>query len=237
MKIIPAIDIKNGKCVRLFQGDYNRETIYFANPVSVAQKWERQGAQMLHIVDLDGAKEGRIANMKIIKKIAGAVTIPIQFGGGIRSLSSIKELKGVGISRIILGTAALEEKDLLNKVIKLYGEKIIISLDVKNGALMKNGWVEKSKKTLLSTIEELKKRGVRSIIYTDIVKDGTLSEPNFKAIRSIKERTNMNIMIAGGVSSIEQIMKLKNMDIEGVIIGKALYEGIVDAKEVIKYVS
>jgi len=237
MKIIPAIDIKNGKCVRLFQGDYNRETIYFADPVYGAQKWESQGAQMLHIIDLDGAKEGRIANMKIIKKITGAVTIPIQFGGGIRSLSSIKELRGMGISRIILGTAALEEKDLLNKAIKLYGEKIIVSLDVKNGALMKNGWVKKSKKTLLSTIEELKKRGVRSIIYTDIVKDGTLSEPNFKAIRSIKERTNMNVMIAGGISSIEQIIKLKNMDVDGVIIGRALYEGKINLKEVIKYVS
>ncbi|MCX6732487.1 MAG: 1-(5-phosphoribosyl)-5-[(5-phosphoribosylamino)methylideneamino]imidazole-4-carboxamide isomerase [Candidatus Roizmanbacteria bacterium] len=235
MKIIPAIDIRNGKCVRLFQGDYNQETIYDSNPIVVAQKWESQGAQTLHLVDLDGAKEGRLININSIKEIINVISIPIQVGGGIRSITSIIELIKIGVSKIILGTVAIEDKYLLNKAIDLYGDKIVVSLDSKDGALMKQGWLKKTNKKLLSTVQQLKNSGVRSIIFTDISKDGTMTEPNYKVIQTLISKTNMDLIVAGGVSSIEQIIKLKEMNIDSVIIGKALYEGKINLKEIINY--
>ncbi len=231
MEIIPAIDIKNGKCVRLFQGDYGRETVYDDNPVIIAQKWEKQGAKILHVIDLDGAKEGVTKNIGIIKKMKGSISIPLQVGGGIRSMASIKELINMGISRIILGTAALEDDKLLNQAIKLFRNRIIISLDANNGVLMENGWTNKSNKKLIPTIKELEKKGIQSIIYTDTTKDGTLTEPNYKEVSSLNENTNMNILIAGGISSIDQIKKLKKINVDGVILGTALYEGKIKIKE------
>lgn len=231
MKIVPAIDLKNGKCVRLFQGDYTKETIYEGSPVVMAKKWETEGAQTLHIVDLDGAKEGIMINIVSIKKILDSISIPIQVGGGIRSLQSIRKLIEMGVSRVILGTSALEDANLVCQAIKQYGNKIIISIDSKNGMLMKNGWLEKTDKNVLKTIQELEEEGVCSVIYTDITKDGTMTEPNYKTIQSIINKTKMKIIIAGGISSIEQIAKLKEMNVDGVIIGKALYEGKINLKE------
>ncbi|MFH0773659.1 MAG: 1-(5-phosphoribosyl)-5-[(5-phosphoribosylamino)methylideneamino]imidazole-4-carboxamide isomerase [bacterium] len=233
MKMLPAIDLKNGKCVRLFQGDYTRETIYEEDPAVMAQKWEAQGAKILHVVDLDGAKEGRMVNINSIKKIINAVSIPIQVGGGVRTLSSITELIRINVLKIILGTIVLEDKELFNKAIDIYGEKIIVSLDSKDRVLMKNGWLEKTNKNVLSTVQELKNYGVRSIIFTDITKDGTMTEPNYKTIRSIINKTKIDLIIAGGISSIEQIVKLKKMNVGGVIIGKALYEGKINLKEAV----
>jgi len=234
MKIIPAIDIKNGKCVRLFQGDYSRETIYEDNPVVVAQKWEAQGAQQLHIVDLDGAKSGKMINSEIIQKIIEAVSIPIQVGGGIRDLTSIIRIIEVGAKSVVLGTAALENVESLIKIINLYKERVIISIDIKNGIVMKNGWVEKSNFTIIPTVKQMESIGVKTIIYTDVTRDGTLTEPNYEVIKSIKENTKMNLIVAGGISSIDQIMKLSKMKVEGVIVGKALYEEKINLKEVIK---
>jgi phosphoribosylformimino-5-aminoimidazole carboxamide ribotide isomerase len=231
MKILPAIDIKNGKCVRLFQGNYAKETIYEDDPIIVAKKWMEQGAQILHLVDLDGARVGKAVNLDCIKKIINSISIPVQVGGGVRSLKTIDELFNIGVSRIILGTVALEDEKLLSKAVKLYEEKIIISLDTKNGILMKNGWIEKTKKELLPTIQKLENIGVQSIIFTDTVRDGTLTEPNYEVIKSLKENTKMNLIVAGGISSREQIKKLKKMNVDGVIIGKALYEGKISVKE------
>lgn len=234
MKIIPAIDIKNGKCVRLFQGDYSKETIYEDNPVVVAQKWEAQGAQQLHIVDLDGAKSGNMINSEIIQKIIGAVNIPIQVGGGIRDLTSIIRIIEVGAKSVVLGTAALENVESLIKIINLYKERVIVSIDVKNGIVMKNGWLEKSNFTIIPTVKQMESIGVKTIIYTDVTRDGTLTEPNYEAIKSIKENTKMNLIVAGGISSIEQIKKLSKMKVEGVIVGKALYEEKINLKEVVE---
>lgn len=231
MEIIPAIDIRGGKCVRLYQGDYNCETVYNDNPIVVAEEWEKQGAQMLHIVDLDGAKKGRPINTDTIAQLVKTVKIPIQVGGGIRSMDSIDELIKLGVSRIILGTSALDNSSLLVEAISSYGEKVIISLDVKNGVLMKNGWLEKSNSELFSTLQELETKGVSSIIYTDTIKDGTLTEPNYSAITLLRSKTPMNLIIAGGVSSIEQIKQLKDRRVNGVILGKALYEGKITIKE------
>jgi len=237
MKIIPAIDVRNEKCVRLFQGNYNRETVYSADPISVARKWKSQGAQLLHIVDLDGAKSGKSTTAKIVKQIIREIEIPVEVGGGIRTEESIKELFEGGVKRIILGTIVLENIELLKKLIGLYGDKIVVSVDAVNGKLMKKGWLENSDYDLIPTIKLLEKIGVETIIYTDITRDGSLTEPNYESIQLIQRNTKMNLTVAGGISSFDQIKKLKRMNIDGVIIGKALYEGMIDLKEAIEYVS
>lgn len=237
MQIIPAIDIKDGKCVRLFQGDYAKETIYADSPVAVALKWKKQGAKILHIVDLSGAKKGRSLIGNDLKQIVEKVSIPIQVGGGIRTPDSINQLIKSGVARVILSTYAIENIILLRKAVDLYGDSIIVSLDVLDGKLMKKGWLEQSDITLTSTIKKLGKIGVGTIIYTDITRDGTLTEPNYKMIEKMRKCTQMKIIVAGGVSSIEQINKLKIIGVDGVIIGKALYEGKINLKEVINYVS
>lgn len=237
MQIIPAIDIKNGKCVRLFQGDYDKETIYSSSPIEMALKWKKQGAEMIHIVDLDGARLGKPMIINIVKQITKEVRIQIQVGGGIRNLVSINQLIDTGITKIILGTVVLENQELLKKVVNLFGDRIIVSLDVNNGKLMKKGWLEKSDFDLIPTVRQLGKNGVKTIIYTDTIRDGTLTEPNYKVIKTIRESTKLKLIIAGGISSIDQIRKLEEMKVDGVIIGKALYEGRIDLKEVIKYVN
>ncbi|MBI4973805.1 1-(5-phosphoribosyl)-5-[(5-phosphoribosylamino)methylideneamino]imidazole-4-carboxamide isomerase [Candidatus Roizmanbacteria bacterium] len=237
MQIIPAIDIKDGNCVRLFQGDYTKETIYADSPVAMALKWKKQGAKMLHVIDLSGAKKGRSMIGNDLKQIIKKVTIPIQVGGGIRTPDSINQLIKSGVAKVILSTYAIENMILLKKIVDLYGDKIAVSLDVLDGKLMKNGWLEQSDITLTSTIKKLGKMGVETIIYTDITRDGTLTGPNYKIIEKVKKCTKMRLIIAGGVSSIEQINKLKIIGVDGVIIGKALYEEKIILKEVLKYVS
>lgn len=234
MKIIPAIDLRNGKCVRLFQGDYAQETIYSDSPVDVAKKWTTMGAQALHLIDLDGAREGKPMNLKLIERITKEVSIPIQVGGGIRNTVSIYRYIETGSNKIILGTAALEDRKLFTSLVDTFANQIIVSLDVNNNALMKNGWKEKSDKGLLETVKKLEGCGVRSIIYTDTIRDGTLTEPNYKVVQSIMNNTKMKVIIAGGISSIDQIEILKDMNVYGVIIGKALYEGKINLKEAIK---
>lgn len=237
MQIIPAIDIKNGKCVRLFQGDYDKETIYSSSPIEMALKWKNQGAKMIQIVDLDGAKVGKSKIIKIVEKIINNVKIPVEIGGGIRNITTVKRLFNIGVTRIVLGTVALEKINLLKKLIDLYGDRIIVSVDVNDGVLMKKGWLEKSNFGLIPTIKQIEKIGVKTIIYTDITRDGTLTEPNYESIELIRKNTNMKLIIAGGISSINQVKKLKAINVDGVIIGKALYEGKINLKEVIKYVS
>ncbi len=237
MQIIPAIDIKGGKCVRLFQGDYAKETIYADSPVAMALKWKGQGAKMLHIVDLDGAKEGKSKIVNMVKQIINDVDLPIQVGGGIRSLDSINQLIKSGVSRIILSTVVLENIILLKEMVNLFDDKIIVSLDVNKGKLMKNGWIQKSNLNPMKLIKQLENMGIRTIIYTDVARDGTLTEPNYKMVEIIRKNTKMSLIIAGGISSIEQIKKLNAMNIDGVIIGKALYEGKINLKEVSDYVN
>lgn len=235
MQIIPAIDIKNGKSVRLFQGDYDKETIYEDSPINMALKWKNQGAKMIHIVDLDGAKMGKPKNIKIIKQIVEEVKIPIQVGGGIRTFTSMYRYIEAGIERIVISTLALENKKILEKFISSFDKKIVVSLDMKNNKLMKKGWLQESGLKLIPTIKQLESLGVKTIIYTDVVKDGTLTEPNYKDIKLIRKSTKTTLIVAGGISSIDQIKKLQRMKVDGAIIGKALYEGKIDLKEVIKY--
>lgn len=231
MLIIPAIDIRNGKCVRLTQGDFENEKIYCDDPVTVAKQWEAQGADILHVVDLDGAKNGNPANLDIIKKIAKSIRIPIQIGGGVRNKETVETLLSVGIYRIVLGTIALENLDELKNILKEFSEQIAVGLDAENGRLMKKGWIEKSNEGTIATALELERLGVKRFIYTDITKDGTLTEPNYKEIANITKNIIVPVIASGGITTIASIELLKSIGVEGVIIGKALYEGKIDLKE------
>jgi len=233
MLIIPAIDIKNGKCVRLTQGKFESEKIYSDNPVDIAKKWQEQGAKMLHIVDLDGAKSGSLANLKVIKKIVNAINIPIQVGGGIRNRKAVEKLLSIGASRVILGTLALEDDNELKNILKDFAPQVVIALDTKNGKLMKQGWLESSDKSSVTTALKLESLGVQRFIYTDIVKDGTLTEPNYKEIANLTKKIPVPVIISGGISNLNSIRQLKSIGVEGIIIGKALYEEKIDLKEAI----
>lgn len=231
MLIIPAIDLRDGKYVRLKQGNYALETIYGSDPVAIAKNWQTAGAKALHVVDLDGAKTGQLANLEAIKKIITALNIPVQVGGGVQSVTELKQLLSLGVSKVIIGTLALEDEEQLVKLLASYGEKIIVSLDSKNGQLAKRGWLENSGQELLETAVKLEKLGVKSFIYTDVLKDGTLSQPNYEGIKSLLSILSVPLTIAGGVSCLADIRKLAALKAAGVIIGKALLEGRINLKE------
>ncbi|HWY79328.1 MAG TPA: 1-(5-phosphoribosyl)-5-[(5-phosphoribosylamino)methylideneamino]imidazole-4-carboxamide isomerase [Candidatus Sulfotelmatobacter sp.] len=232
MVIIPAIDIKNGKCVRLTQGDFNREVIYEDDPVIVAKRFEKEGASIIHIVDLDGAKEGKLVNLDVVAKLINSVAVPVQIGGGIRDEQTVKILFSLGAKRIILGTLALENREDLQKILTKYADRIVVSLDSKSGKLLQKGWKEETSKNYIVTALELQTAGVKRFIYTDTIKDGMLSSPNFTEIKQLMQQTISPIIVGGGISSLEDIKKLKLLRVEGVIIGKALYENKFTLKEV-----
>lgn len=229
MIIIPAIDIKDGKCVRLFQGNFNKKTVYSDNPVEVALKWQKQGAQILHIVDLDGAKSGKPVNTRIISTIVRKMRV--QVGGGIRNRAAIKKYLEAGALRVVLGTAILEDFGFAKSAFEEFGNQIIVGLDAKKDMLMKKGWVTKSGLNVFKTAKKLESLGAKRFIYTDIAKDGSLTEPNFSALKKLIETINSPVIASGGVSEINQIRQLKKIGAEGVILGKALYEGAIDLKE------
>ncbi|OGK20651.1 1-(5-phosphoribosyl)-5-[(5-phosphoribosylamino)methylideneamino]imidazole-4-carboxamide isomerase [Candidatus Roizmanbacteria bacterium RIFCSPHIGHO2_02_FULL_37_13b] len=235
MKILPAVDIKNGKCVRLTQGDYSRETIYENDPVIIAKKWQSQGAKDLHIIDLDGAREGKTINLKVIADIIEDTGLTVQVGGGIRTIKSAQKYFEIGMSRLILGTVAIDNQELLKEFIDKFGEKIIVSLDVKNKKLAKKGWINLSNDELIPKAKEIEQLGVNTIIYTDTNRDGMLTEPNYRNIVGLKKAVKINVVIAGGVTNIDQVAILKRLKVDGIIIGKALYEGSINLEEVLKY--
>lgn len=234
MTIIPAIDIKNGKCVRLTQGKFDAVTIYSDDPVIMAKKWENEGVKMIHIVDLDGAEKSLPVNYEAILRIRKAVKILIQVGGGICSEKTAVEFLKMGIDRIILGTIAIDDPLLLKKLLNKFSSKIIVSLDAKNGKLMKKGWLDKTQINAIDKGLELEKEGVKRIIFTDVTKDGTLTVPNFKIIKLFLSKIKVPLIAAGGISAIESLEKLNSLGVEGVIIGKALYEGKINLPECLK---
>ncbi|MEC5424615.1 1-(5-phosphoribosyl)-5-[(5-phosphoribosylamino)methylideneamino]imidazole-4-carboxamide isomerase [Virgibacillus sp. C22-A2] len=232
MILFPAIDIRNGKCVRLIQGDYNKEKVYGESPVDMAAQWASQGAKYIHIVDLDGAKTGESANKSIIKSIAEQISIPIQVGGGIRSSAIIEEYINAGVDRVIIGTAAINNKDFLQKAVEQYGEKIAVSIDARSGFVATDGWTETSTVKAIDLVQELEGLGVQTIIYTDILKDGMLQGPNFTELEAINNAAAVNVIASGGVTTIEDIDRLKNLNLYGAIIGKALYDGTLSFQEI-----
>jgi phosphoribosylformimino-5-aminoimidazole carboxamide ribotide isomerase len=237
MEVIPSIDIKDGKCVRLYQGNYSRETIFSDDPLDVAFKWQAMGAPRLHIVDLDGAASGEIKNLSIIKDIARAMLIPVQIGGGIRHIDTIEMLLKAGIERVILGTAAIEEPALVADACRRYRESIIVSIDARDGLVATRGWVQSTGQKALALAKAVMQLGVKRFIYTDISRDGTLTEPNISAITEMIEGTGEPVIAAGGISSITHLKVIAKIGAEGAIVGKALYTGDIKLKQGINEVN
>ncbi len=239
MILIPAIDIKDGKVVRLFQGKFSEVTQYVDDPLSMARKWEDLGAKWLHLVDLDGAKDGVMFNQEIIKKIAQTVKIPVEVGGGIRSQQTIDELIKANVARVILGTRAIEDRTFLKRVLGLYGEKICVSLDCNDGMVAQRGWVSTTNVKATDLALELEALGVQWMVYTDIAKDGTLAGPNFEQLETMLNTLKKTKLIAsGGIGTIDDVRKLAAMKgVAGAITGKAIYEGKLDFKEALKLCS
>lgn len=235
MLIIPAIDLKDGQAVRLFKGDYNQKTVYSDKPEELAQGFEAMGAKLLHVVDLDGAKDGECINLETIKKIKQSTSMQIELGGGIRNLETVAlYLDEVGIDRVILGTAAINDPEFLKAAINTYGpEKIVVGVDVKNGYVSTSGWLETSDVPYLEFIKELEKLNVKYIVATDISKDGTLQGPNFDMYQQIAETSKINFVVSGGIKDAQNIKDAASKDYYACIVGKAYYEGKVDLKEVI----
>ncbi|MBO8155046.1 MAG: 1-(5-phosphoribosyl)-5-[(5-phosphoribosylamino)methylideneamino]imidazole-4-carboxamide isomerase [Bacillaceae bacterium] len=235
MIIFPAIDIRNGKCVRLKQGQYDQEQVY-GDPVEMAQKWESKGAEYLHLVDLDGALNGTAENLPVIESIVEAVHIPIQVGGGIRSIERVENYIKIGVQRVIIGTQALHNESFIEQAIQDYSFQIAVSIDAKNGLVATDGWTKTSDVKALDFARKLESFGLQTIIYTDIAKDGMLSGPNIKELETINEAVNMNVIASGGISSREDVLKVKELDVYGAIIGKALYTGNIELEEILKEV-
>jgi phosphoribosylformimino-5-aminoimidazole carboxamide ribotide isomerase len=237
MIVIPAIDLIDGQCVRLFQGKREAVTIYSNDPGSMAKRWESFGAKLIHIVDLDGAFTGNQANIDAIRKIRQAVEIPLQVGGGIRDIESITRLFSLGIERVIIGTAAIEDPGFVKSSCSRYPGQVLIGIDAKDGMVAVKGWLEVTSLDARQIAGRLEDVGAAGIIYTDIARDGTLSGPNVEAIRRMVARVNMPVIAAGGVSSIKDIKNLMGIkNLWGVITGKAIYAGTLDLREAIKAV-
>jgi len=233
MQIIPAIDILDGKCVRLKQGRYDAETVYAKDPLEIAKKWQSQGAQRIHVVDLDGARTGIPKNIELVKSIAKELTIPIQTGGGIRSLELIKELIDFGLDRIILGTTAVKNPNLLEEVCSKFGQHIVVGIDAKQNKVATEGWTQVSKKDTLTLAKEAIQLGVKRFVYTDISRDGMLEGPNFLGIQKFIAGVSVPVIASGGISSKKDIEQLKELGPEGCIIGKALYTGAIKLEEIL----
>jgi phosphoribosylformimino-5-aminoimidazole carboxamide ribotide isomerase len=233
MEIIPAIDIRGGKCVRLYQGDYSQETVFNESPVTAALTWYSQGARWLHIVDLDGAVAGRPRNMDAVEEIIKESGLLIELGGGIRQKEVAEKLLRHGVSRIILGTAAIENRELVKKLCQQFGEAIAVSLDARDGWIAIHGWQKNTVVEVIRLSREMVDAGARRFVYTDIKKDGTLTEPNFDMISRLLTEAKVPVLVAGGISREEHLRKLKQLGVEGAIIGKALYTGDIDLGEAI----
>ncbi len=235
MKIFPAIDIKDKKCVRLIKGDFNNKTEYKISPIDQANRYKDYGFKYLHIVDLDGALTGETVNLDIIKEIAIKSTLKIEIGGGIRKFEDIQKYIDVGVEKVILGSAAIKDKNFLKEACQKFSKQIALGLDAKNGKLNVSGWKESSNKSTLEFLKEVNNYGVSRLIFTDINKDGTKDSPNFDETSKVADISNCPVMISGGVSSIKDIKKAKGLkNIEGIIVGKALYDGDIKLEELVK---
>lgn len=231
MIIFPAIDLRGGKCVRLFKGDFSRETIFSDNPSAVAVKWEEAGAKYLHVVDLDGALRGKSINRAAIRSILSAVHIPVELGGGIRSLDDIEEALSLGIQRVILGSAAVENPDLVKTAWEKFGERVIVAIDARDGIVAMQGWESSGGISAVELAEQMAACGIKTAIYTDIARDGTLQGINLEATIELAKESGLKVIASGGVSSLDDIRQVKEHEadgLEGVIVGQAIYTGRID---------
>ena len=234
MIIFQAIDIKDKKCVRLTQGDFDKVNVYGEDPSLMAKKWADYGAEFIHVVNLNGSRDEIGINDETLAKVAKSVDVPIQVGGGIRDEKRVKELLDLGINRVIVGTMAIENKELLKELIEKYkADKIVVSIDAKNGKVATHGWEKVSDIDSVDLCKELEQIGVKTIVYTDISKDGMLEGPNFDIYKELSQKTSLDIIASGGVTSIDDVKRLLDMNMYGAIIGKALYDNRIDLKEVL----
>jgi phosphoribosylformimino-5-aminoimidazole carboxamide ribotide isomerase len=231
MEIIPAIDLKNGKCVRLYQGDYSKETVFSDDPVATALKWQEKGARWLHLVDLDGAAAGEVRNSDAILNIVKNTQLNVELGGGIRREEIVEQLIKLGVKRVILGTVAVEQTELTRRIIKRFGDAIVVGIDARDSYVTTHGWLKISTMTVLELSLMMAAIGAKRIIYTDVKRDGTLTEPNYETTAELVKSVKIPVVASGGISSTEHIRKLAALGVEGAIIGKALYTGDIDLAE------
>ena len=237
MEVIPAIDLKGGRCVRLYQGDYDREHVFSDDPVAVAMEWQRQGARRLHIVDLEGARDGRPVNLGAIEAIAAQAAVPLQVGGGIRDRATAQHLLTAGAQRVVLGTAAVETPALVEEIMADYGaDAVVVSIDAREGLVALRGWRTASQVTARELLASMVERGVRRFVYTDISRDGTLTSPNFAALEEVAAATQAAVIAAGGIASVEHLVRLAQTGVEGAIVGQALYVGAFSLAEALERV-
>ncbi len=234
MNIFPAIDLYDKKAVRLFKGDYNEMTVYSENPIEIARDFEAKGAHFIHMVDLEGAKDGTTPNLEIVAQVARETGLFVEIGGGIRSLETLEKYFERGVDRAILGTSAVNDEAFLIEAVKRYGEKIAVGADVKDGYIAIKGWLEKSNLTLDEFFEKMQKIGVKTIICTDISKDGAMRGTNLEMYKTLSKKYALDIVASGGVSTINDVIELRKMNLYGAIIGKAYYTGAIDLSEAIE---
>ena len=233
MEIIPAIDLKDGRCVRLYQGDFSKESVFSDDPVGMALQWEGEGAPRLHVVDLDGAASGEPRNAPVIEEIVKAVGLPVQVGGGVRELTTLKGYLDLGVQRVVLGTAAVENPAFVEEACQSYVDAVIISVDVRDGYMVTSGWTRDTEVPAMELVQRMEELGAQRFIYTDISRDGTLTEPNFEAVSRLLSLTGSPIICSGGISSIAHLVRLKELGVKGAIVGRALYTGDVVLREAV----
>ena len=237
MEIIPAVDLRGGRCVRLVQGDYDRETVFSDDPVAVAQRWAGLGAPRLHVADLDGAREGRPVNEAAARAIIEAVSVPVQVSGGVRTLDAVDRWVEAGAARVVLGTAVVHDPALAGRACRAHGERIVVSVDAKDGLVATDGWTSTSEVRADELIARLVGLGVRRFVYTDIARDGTLTSPNYEAIEALVKSVDAALIAAGGVAEVAHLVRLAELGVEGVIVGRALYDGRVDLTDALAAVA
>lgn len=234
MEIIPAIDLKGGRCVRLFQGDFDRETVFSDDPLATARAWQEQGGQRLHLVDLDGAAQGEPAHLEVITEIVRELAIPVQVGGGIRTVATAESWLKAGADRVVIGTAAVKDPDMVRQVCQRHGaQRVVVAVDAKDGKVALQGWTEASSIDVLDLAEQMASIGVVRLLYTDISRDGMLAGPDIETSRRLASETGLAVLASGGVSSMDDIRRLVETGVEGAVVGRALYTGAVDLAEAI----
>jgi phosphoribosylformimino-5-aminoimidazole carboxamide ribotide isomerase len=231
IEVIPAIDIRGGRCVRLYQGDFNNETVFSNDPLEMALQWQSLGATRLHIVDLDGAATGEPGNLDIISHIASTIFIPIEVGGGIRTVATMEKLLKLGADRVVLGTSAVKNPEMIQEACRKFCQAIVVSIDARDGFVATHGWKEATEISVVSFARSLVDLGVRRFVYTDIGRDGTLTEPNFTGLFELMDTTKFPVIASGGISSVLHLKILKKLGAEGAIVGRALYTGAINLSQ------
>lgn len=238
MELIPAVDVLDGRCVRLYQGDYARETVYSDDPAEVATHWASLGVKRLHVIDLDGARAGAPVNLDVIRRIVNAVSVPVQLGGGMRTADIAREVLALGVDRVIFGTVAIEAPEIVETVCRTEGpSSVVVSVDARDGYVAVRGWTEGAGVSASVLVRRMTDAGVERVMYTDIARDGTLTEPNFEAIGALLREADAALIAAGGVSSLSHLLTLDEMGVEGAIVGRAAYTGDVDVAAALRALS